>query len=95
MKPEDLLALLPSGDKPSVAVAADGTVSLTYAVEQHAVRASADDAAIRAAFAVSSAEQVDIDHRGGDGRLISTTGYVVRYVLAPKPPAPKPPKSNG
>lgn len=94
MKPEDIAALLPAGDKPAVSVA-DGVVTLAYSVEQHAARVSADDAAIRAAFAVSSAEQVDIDHRGGDGRLISTSGYRVSYAVAPKPSAPKPPKSNG
>lgn len=94
MKPEDILALLPSGDKPAVSVA-DGVVSLSYSIEQHAARCSSDDAALRASFAVVSAEQFDAGVYGGDKRLIQLQGFRVDYVLAPKPPAPKPTKSVG
>ncbi len=95
MKPEDISALLPSGaDKPAVSVA-DGVVSLTYTVESHAARVSADDAAIRERFNVVSAEQVDVERRAADGRLVSTNGYGVLYALAPKSPSPKTNTRNG
>ena len=95
MKPEDILALLPVGEKPAVTV--DGDVaSLTYPADaRSAARLSLDDAAIRGAFSVLSAEQDDVGVYGGDKRLVQLQGFRVRYVLAPKSSAPKPPKSNG
>ena len=56
---------------------------------------SAWDAALRDRYLVLSAEQEDVAKRGGDGRMIHLEGFTVRYALAPKPAAPKPPKSNG
>lgn len=98
MKPEDIVALLPSGEgRPAVTVGENNSVSLRYAVDTFAARASIDDLALRERFAVLSSEQYDDALRGGDGRITHLTGFVVRYVLAPKPaPAtPKPPKSGG
>ena len=94
MKPEDILALLPAGDKPAVTVAGN-VASLAYSADAFASRASLDDAALRDRYLVLSAEQEDVAKRGGDGRLLHLEGFVVRYALAPKPAATKPPKSNG
>ncbi len=93
MNPDHILALLPEGERPAVAITADGAVTLTYTAASHAARVSADDAAIRARFDVLSAEQTDVDQRGGDGCLITTDGFRVTLRLAPKSKAPK--STNG
>lgn len=95
MNAEEILAALPKSPAAPPSVAVDGArVSLTYAAESHAARVSLDHAALAAKYDVQSAEQVDLDRRGGDGRLIVTEGFRVDLVLAPKP-APSRPKANG
>ncbi len=102
MNPDQILSVLPAGDKPVVAILDAAKVMLDHAVPGVSVaelkytkdifgaRASLDDLALRERFVVRAVEQVDDGHRDGIGNLVRLDGFTVRYALAAK--APKAPK---